>query len=557
VVSDSYTPVHDPGWSFLTCLESGRLPPESPHGFPEQDPATRADGDAIVEEVGRFMSEAVDPDELDRTRELPAGFLDRLKASGFLRLIDPPELGGRGAPPLHVFRAIERAASHSVPAGQIMGIQAGVGVPALLPALPPGPLREFVRERIAAGDLSGFADTDQSGQNNRWRRLTARPSADGSSYVLDGEKVFTGNGPVAELLGVSATALDPDRRRLCVCFVDTRSPGFGVVSRIEFMGSHGLPNAALRFDGVRVPREHVLVHGDGDQLSPAVLAAALLGRLYFTGAPAMAVARRCLSWSRDFVSRRRIDDRPLGDYDLIQRVLATTLADVYAMESVAEWTLAGTTLDARPFERLVAKNILVTTAWRVVDRTMSLFGAEGFETADSKARRGAPPVPLERLFRDARGLRIAGNVDFRLDNQAGQFVLSRYLTARPDRPLWSERPSAAREEAGLHARHLDRFHRTCVELCDRYPDRDELFGRQQTLVRLGRVAAELFTMHAVLARVALPGSDRGELAEVYCAAAEERLAALWTGLDAAQEPDFAKVSARWLAGEYAADLSTT
>jgi hypothetical protein len=57
---------------------------------------------------------------------------------------------------------------------------------------------------------------------------------------------------------------------------------------------------------------------------------------------------------------------------------------------------------------------------------MSLLAAEGAETAHSKTRRGAPALPVERLFRDARVLRITGGVDFTVDLWAAEAMLARY-----------------------------------------------------------------------------------------------------------------------------------
>lgn len=114
------------------------------------------------------------------------------------------------------------------------------------------------------------------------------------------------------------------------------------------------------------------------------------GQLYFTAAPALAIARLCRRWSAEFLARRSVNGRPLIAYDAIQRLVADTLAEVHAVDSVIRWGLIGPGAEDRWFERLTAKNLAVRTAWRIVDRTVSLYGAEGVETLPSKLRRGAP-----------------------------------------------------------------------------------------------------------------------------------------------------------------------
>ena len=401
--------------------------------------------------------------------------------------------------------------------------------------------------------MSGFAATEPAGQNNTWPALTAKPTADGTTYLLHGEKLFTGNGTVAQLLAVSATIDDGGPRRVGVCFVDTAAAGFTVRAGLRFMGSVGLPNAALGFAAVPVPAEHVLI-GEPDQprLPPLIGAVALLSALYFTSAPASAVARQCARWSREFINRRRIDGRPLGGYGEVQRLTAGILAGVYAIDSVVRSCLLGQGLTDRAFERLLAKNICAGTAWRIVDRTVSLMGGEGFETEQSKRERGADPRPVERLFRDARGLRVAGNIDFRLDFAAGSRLIDEVgAAAGVDRDTDPGRLSTGN---AAHLRTLDREVRRLAETCRR------LAGRRATsagsrdghaVTLTGRLAGELFTVSAVLWRThhdAAQDDGAGqELAHGYCVDAWHRVADLWRRLDHADTGHAADISRRWLA----------
>lgn len=500
------------------------------------------DGTGVAEElagkIGVLLDTEVDVAEIDRTGQLPPGLLDALRSGGFLDLT--------ALPPHDVFRVVEAAARRSVAVGQIVAIQAGVGAAALLPILPAGPLRDHVRARTSAGAISGFGDTEHAGQNNAVRTTTATP-ADGG-YLLNGRKLFIGNSPVADLLPVTARIQDGDRTRVGVCFVDTSDPGFEVTNRIEFMGSRGLPNGELSFVDVKVPAEHVFVDGDGAALPMSLGFVGLVGRLLFTGAPALAIARNCLDWARDFVNRRAVDGRNLGEYEEIQRNVAESVADVHAMESVARWCLAPAGLADRWFERMVAKNVLVTAAWRVVDRTVSLLGAEGLETEDSKRRRGAPALPVERAQRDARGLRIAGNVDFQLDHQAARTLLARDVPAlaEPADPTGDrigELSTANRGHVAALARHTHDFAVTCRELRAN-PD---LFVQERRLVLVGRIAAELLVQSAVLSRAAAH-PDTEDVADLCCVESAHRLADAQRRLTAENTtgPDAASISRRVL-----------
>jgi hypothetical protein len=186
---------------------------------------------------------------------------------------------------------------------------------------------------------------------------------------------------------------------------------------------------------------------------------------------------------------------------------------------------------------------------------MSLLAAEGYETASSKARRGAQPVPLERFFRDARALRIAGGVDFQVDSWAAERLLTYYypppeeepVAAVPECPRLSARNQEHLRFVAGEARALAA---TCSRLSRRHPDVQELLAQEDVVGSLNRIADELFAMSAALARAArLSEAEPAvqELADVYCASAEDRLAALRRRVAEREEPDFAGLSGAWLA----------
>jgi alkylation response protein AidB-like acyl-CoA dehydrogenase len=550
--------------NFLTALDSGNLDLTSMLPFPEQDEQERRMGDDLVAEVGALLDDRVDATEIDLTGELPKGLFYEFAKRGYFKLHIGPELGGLDLVPYNHFRFIERIASVSVGLAQSVSLSNSMSPVLLLPVLPPGPLRDFVRERVDTGIIGGFADTGPSGQNNQFPDLTATLTEDGGAYLLNGEKTFISNGPIANLLCVSATILDREPRKAGIAFVDTGLPGFSVRSKIDFMGLKGVPNGALAFDNVRVPREYVLADlQDDPQLAQSISTSILAGRMFVVSALATGVARRCLGWTRDFVIQRSIDGRKLGYYDEIQRMLATTLAEVYAMDTVAKRCLLGPSPRDRWFELLVAKNISTVTAWRIVDRTMSLMGGRGFETESSQRRRGLSPIPLERAFRDLRGLRITANVDFQLDNQTAWLLISRYY--HEQHPIEYGAPTFG-DASGIHLNPANRAHLedataqvrefrwVCQELVYKHPDPQTLARKEHLLILLSRIATELFTMCAVLARTDTSTqacADSGvsqDLADVFCTDARDRLAQLWRQLTVDYEPDHARLSRAWLTG---------
>ncbi|KUJ66538.1 hypothetical protein ACZ90_36075 [Streptomyces albus subsp. albus] len=553
--------------SFLEEVVRGALRLDLVDPFPAQPDDDRKAGDALVAEAGEFARSLVDPAELERTGALPPEAVDRLRESVYVKLQAPPELGGLGLSDLNTFRVVQAISSWSMPLGLAVAVQNSIGFGPLVRILPDGPLREMLAEKVRRGLLSGFADTEPSGAANHRRETVAVPTEDGTAYLVTGEKVFSGNAPVADLLGVVATVQEDGReiRRLLV--VDPQAPGVRRGAVHEFMGIKGVPNGCFTLDRVRVPREHVFVERPSAhdvRITAQAGGLAVLGRMYLIAAPALAIAKQCLDWSRGFVRRRRVDGLPLGEYEEIQHLIGASLADTFAIEAVAEWSLLCEDAGLNPlFEQAVAKNVTSMLCWGVVDRTMSLFGAEGYETAASKERRGAPPVPLERAFRDARNLRISGGVDFQLDYWLSKLAIFSYHRADAlDDGSGAERAAGARSR--LHAalsprnqEHLDRVHELlggfrsrCAELAERYPDDQELFAQEHTLIAVARWATEIMTASLVLARAgrraAEGDTDAQDLADIYCTGALERIARYAHEARQERRPDTRRVTERWI-----------
>lgn len=541
---------------FVAGLYAGRFHWDVIAPFPEQDPADRRAGDDVLADFRQLLRERVDPHAVDESGRLPDGLLAALRAGGYLGLRGDPALGGLGLSLANAFRVVETAAGWSTPVAWCLAIQNGLGAGAYLPLLPAGPLRELVERRVAEGAVLADADSEPTGAASVLRRTTATATDDGAAYVIDGEKVFIGNGAIADLVMVSATVREDGREEVRSFFLDARTPGFRVSSHHEFMGLRGTPISALTLDRVRVPREQMLVLTG--ELEVAVGILGHQARLLITSAPALAFGRLCAHWSRQFVNRREIDGRPLGSYDEIRRVVAATLADTFAIESVIEWCLLGESREAASDLRLAqraAKNISAVTCGRVLDRTVALLGGEGFETARSKAARGAPPLPLERLVRDGRGLRVAGGVEFLLDKWIGEGELlprsGREVGPRgdggdapePDEPALSERNRA-------HLRFVAAQVRALPGACREVAGPGEPAPRDRVPILLNRIASELFTMSVTLARAAgLAAGGRPEvqdLADVYCASARHRLADWWRQLRERDEPDYARAAEAWL-----------
>lgn len=533
----------------VTELASGHLPWRELRAFPDQAPGDRGAGDEAVARLDAALGRCLDGQRVEEERRLPPEFVETARRSGFLRLQIDRDDGGLGLSDYNSLRVVTAAMARSTAAGFALAVHNGIGLPALLPAVPDGPLRALILKRLAEGAVSSWADTEPSGAANILPTTRAEPRP-GGGYRLTGQKTFITNATIADELIVSASVpgTDGSPPDACLFLVDTSSRGFRLHSAQEVVGLKGLPLGVLELSGVDVPPERVVsgpgVHWrDTRLLEPA----SSRGRTYLVSGAALAIARRCVDFQRDFAGRRAINGRPLSAYPVIKKLTARSLADLYAVDTVARWGLLGAdALISRHRDRYATKNIVTAACWRVVERTVSLMAAEGAETAASKQGRGAPPLPAEQLLRDARVLRITGGVDFVVDMRSGR-ALADHLAARSPRSAADGAALGERRLSAANVRHLDDVAAHARRLADaiagvsRRADHDsDPIGDQAPMIATGRVAGELLTMALVLARCADAPTRTAEreqqFAEIYCADARERLATAWRDFPTGAEP---------------------
>jgi alkylation response protein AidB-like acyl-CoA dehydrogenase len=436
--------------------------------------------------------------------------------------------------------------------------------------------------RLAAGAISAFALTEPGVGSDPSRLATlATPTEDGAAWLINGEKLWISNGPIAELLIVMARTNAPEAARpeITAFIVETDSPGFSVVHRCEFMGLKGLQNGLLRFANVRVPAENI-VDGRGRGLSLA-LRTLNTGRLTLPAACGGAL-KQALAMATVWAKERQQWGAPIGEHEAVAAKLALIAADLYAVESLTWLTSAlgdRGELDIR-LEAAMAKLFCTEALWRGADAALQIRGGRGYETALSLAGRGEAPMPMERLLRDARiNLIIEGTseimrlfiareaLDPHLQIAGASATSARvdYLGAAKFYATWYPKlfwpnfkldgqvqlPEALRSH--LHELEQDtrRLGRDLFHMILRY--RQGLQRRQLVLGRLVDCGAELFAIGAVLARAASPAAPAESiaLAELFCRQARRRIAALRRDLYANDDLENYRFARSLLDGRFA------
>src|SRR5262249_26360008 len=151
---------------------------------------------------------------------------------------------------------------------------------------------------------------------------TATRQPDGS-YLIEGEKLWCTNSPIAELIVLTAKV----DGRVTAFIVEMETPGIELLQRCEFMGCRGIENGWVRFRGVRGPAENVLGQvGRGLRIALTLLN---VGRVS-VAAICLGMAKQVVPWTIAWANQREAFGKPIGQHELITHRIARLAADVYA-----------------------------------------------------------------------------------------------------------------------------------------------------------------------------------------------------------------------------------
>ncbi len=579
--------------SFVAELFMGRFRPDLLMPFPRQDPADQAAGVEFLDQLQSVLRDQLDPDQVDRTGELPADVVSSLADLGCFGIKISPEYGGLGMSQTNYNKAIMLTASHCASTAVWLSAHQSIGVPQPLKLFGTEEQKRKYLPRVARGEISAFALTEpHAGSDPARMTTTATPTDDGKHYIINGEKLWCTNGPVASIIVVmartpSVTVNGREKQQITAFILETDTPGFEVVHRCQFMGLRGIQNGLLRFKDVKVPTENILwAPGRGLKLALVTLNT---GRLTIPAA-CTGMAKRCLRIAREWSVTREQWGSPIGQHEVNGAKLARMAATTFAMEAV--WTYAAGLADRGDtdlrLEAAMAKLFCSEASWQVVDETVQLRGGRGYETADSLAARGEEALPVERMMRDARiNLIIEGTseimrlfiareaMDAHMQLAAGALNsrasighrLGVALKAGAFYATWYPRqwvswwpqamdpdldPSLARHLAYVR-RTSHRLARSMFHAMGRH--REQLEKRQLTLFRFVDIGMYLFTISATcayaqtLSKCEPAPADAVALADIFCRIARRRIGVAFSELNHNEDRERVAINERLMEGQ--------
>jgi acyl-CoA dehydrogenase len=372
----------------------------------------------LKDSVQRFVRDRLVPAENDVEEhdEVPVDIVADMKELGLFGISIPEEFGGIGLSMAQECVVAYELGQTALAFRSVVGTNIGIGSQGILMDGTPVQKAEYL-PRIASGDLIvSFALTEPDAGSDA-ASLKTRAVADGTDYLINGTKRFITNAPRAGAFTLMARTGGTGAGGISAFIVPAGLAGLSLGKPDKKMGQKGTRTCDVNLDNVRVPASQIIggEPGKGFKTAMKVLDR---GRLHIS-ALACGMAQRILQESIAYAQQRKQFGQRIGDFQLVQAMLADSQAEL-----LAGWSLVQETAlryDAKPrgisdpdvsMRASCTKMFTTEMVGRVADRGVQIHGGAGYINE----------YKVERFYRDVRLLRL-----YEGTTQIQQMVIGKHL----------------------------------------------------------------------------------------------------------------------------------
>jgi acyl-CoA dehydrogenase len=371
----------------------------------------------FIDVLRRFVREQLVPREAQVAAqdEVPDDIVAAMAAQGMFGYSIPQSYGGAGMTTEELILAALELSQCAVAFRARVGTNTGIGSEALVADGTEAQKQRYL-PGLASGALTGcFALTEpEAGSDATALRTTA--VRDGDEYVLNGEKCFITNAPLADVFTVMARTdpNEPGAHGVTAFIVERGARGLATGKPYDKMGQAGSPVSGVHFDNCRVPAANIIGGHEGQGFKTAMKV--LNKQRIHLAALCIGPAIRMLDDTMRFVAQRRQFGKPLMDFQLVQAMIADCNTEIQAARALVLQTARArdegkdVTLDAS-----MCKYFASEMCGRVADRCVQMHGGYGY-IAD---------YGIERFYRDVRLFRL-----YEGTSQIHQLTIARHTLAR-------------------------------------------------------------------------------------------------------------------------------
>ena len=387
---------------FIKNVFWGRVREELVFPYPQVSVAEKDKTDALLAELNAYLDTEHPSVQIDQEQFIPDWVITRLFDMGVMGMTVPEEWGGLGLGVASYNRVLEAIGRRCGSTAVMVSAHQSIGCKALM-LFGSDDQKERFLPMVAREKLSGFCLSEpQVGSDAAGQETNCVWNEEEQVYILNGEKKWITSGALSGLLTVMANqqVTDPKTGKTkkgvsaLIVTPDMEGVSFFQKNRSK-AGIRGTWQARIKFENVRVPRENLL-HREGQGLKVA-LTCLNYGRCTLS-AGVSGAAKQAAEQATKWVATRHQFQRPLADFELVQKRVAEMHALCYGMDAML-YAVCGM-LDRKDADIMVetaaCKLFCSEEGWNVIDSAMQIMGGEGYVTENE----------FERLWRDNRIHRI-------------------------------------------------------------------------------------------------------------------------------------------------------
>ncbi|MDO8377154.1 MAG: acyl-CoA dehydrogenase family protein [Aquabacterium sp.] len=348
--------------------------------------ALNADDEAVLEAADKFARTELAPlsRRMDDEEWWPPEAFARIGAAGFMGATVPPDYGGAGMD-LFASGLVCQAFARWNPAMALSwAAHDNLCVNNIFRNASEAQRRRYLPGLCDGSKIGALGLTEPGAGSDALGGMRTTARRDGDHYVLNGSKLYITNGPVADVLLVYAkTAPERGAKGISAFIVEKHFPGFSVAQKLIKMGFRGSPTGELVFDDCRVPvanlvgaeNEGVKIVMSGLDLERALVAELCVG-----------IAERALDLSVAYAKTRSQFGQPIGNFQMVQALLAEMYTETEAMKALV-WRTLASVYDLEiggggrgEAHKLTAASILFAgeACNRVLNKAVQVHGGSGY-----------------------------------------------------------------------------------------------------------------------------------------------------------------------------------
>ena len=376
--------------SVAKSLFLGQILEDDIFPFPSFDKQEQETIEMVLESVEKFLSsKSTLFREFDREGFQPSSYIDELKELGLFGLIIPEEYGGIGLSNSGYSRVLQQVTTYDGSTSLTVGAHSSIGMKGLLLFGNEVQKKKYL-PKLASGELiAAFCLTEPgSGSDAASIKTTAVKQSDGS-FILNGEKLWITNGPIADFFTVFART-ESDAGKI-TAFIVERGEGLSHGHKEDKMGIRASATSSVVFQNMRIPPENILgEEGKGFKVAMAILNNGRTG----LGGGCVGAMKRAIKLSVNQAHERKQFGKSIAEFQLIKEKIGQMTVQCYVTESIV--SMVGHFIDSGfedcSVEAAISKIFASESLWMVGNEALQIAGGNGF----------MKEYPYETIVRDSR-----------------------------------------------------------------------------------------------------------------------------------------------------------